>query len=357
MSPRVPLLSLLALVVGTGALSGAVRWGRVLEQPPEWYAGAEARAVAASVLLYQRPEGGWPKNVDMTVPPSAAFLADAGAHAPTIDNKATTTQLTLLAEVITAAGASAAPEWRTAFERGFDYLLAAQYENGGWPQFFPLRKGYYTHITYNDNAMVNVLALLRDSAQGRAPFGFVDESRRTRAAAAVQKGIACILRSQVKQDGKLTAWCAQHDEHTLAPAPARKFEPASLSGGESLGLVKFLMTVPEPTPEIIAAVEGAVAWFEQVKLTGVREDHPPAPDLPHKHDRVLVPDPAAPPLWARFYELGTNRPIYTGRDAIVRYNLSEIEAERRGGYSWHSDDPQKLLERDYPRWRKKHHLP
>lgn len=28
--------------------------------------------------------------------------------------------------------------------------------------FWPLRKGYYTHITFNDNAIVNILVMLRD---------------------------------------------------------------------------------------------------------------------------------------------------------------------------------------------------
>ncbi|MFZ5497173.1 MAG: pectate lyase [Verrucomicrobiota bacterium] len=351
------LLSLATLALGAGVCPGAVRWSDILGQPAEWDGGAEARAIVANVLLYQSPEGGWPKNTDMTVPPSAEFLAhsEADRRAPTIDNQATTTQLTLLARVI-AAG-EAAPALRAAFERGFDYLLAAQYENGGWPQFFPRRPGYYSHITYNDNAMVNVLTLLRDAAQGKAPFAFVDETRRARAATAVEKGIACILRTQVRQDGRLTAWCAQHDEVTFAPAWARKFEPPSLSGQESVGIVQFLMSVPKPSPEIIAAVEGAVAWFGQVKMTGVREDHPPAPALPHKHDRVLVADPSAPPLWARFYELGTNRPIYTGRDAIIRYNLAEIEPERRGGYAYVGTWPAALLEQDYPRWRRKHNLP
>jgi PelA/Pel-15E family pectate lyase len=336
--------------------AGAVSWRKVLEQPAEWYGTPEAAAVAASVLRYQTPEGGWPKNLDMIAPPAPATTAgaDAERHRPTIDNGATTTQLQLLARVITAGGDAAL---RAAFDRGLDYLLVAQYPNGGWPQYYPLREGYYTHITYNDDAMVRVLTVLRDAADGLPPYGFVDEARRARAGAAVRRGVECILRTQVRQEGRLTGWCAQHDEVTLAPAWARKFEPPSLSGQESVGLVRFLMSLPDPSPAVIAAVEGAVAWFDRVKLTGVREDHPPNPDLPHKHDRVLVADPAAPPLWARFYELGTNRPIYTGRDAVVRYNLAEVEPERRGGYAWHNDAPARLIERDYPRWRKRHRLP
>jgi PelA/Pel-15E family pectate lyase len=344
----------LALFLAVVATAGAaVRWNALSRQPGAWYAGDEARAIAASILQYQAPEGGWTKNTDMTAPPPAAYLAlKPSDRAPTIDNGATTTQLHYLAQVITATSDATL---RAAFERGFDYLLAAQYANGGWPQFFPLRPGYYTHITYNDNAMVNVLTLLREAARGRAPYAFVDAARRERAAAAVAKGIACILRTQVKQDGRLTAWCAQHDETTFAPVWARNFEPPSLSGSESAGLVRFLMGEENPPPGIIAAIEGAVAWFRAVPIKGLRVDGTPGAD--GQRDRHAVADPAAPALWARFYELGTNRPIFTGRDKVIRYDYNEIERERRTGYSYLGRWPATLLENYHPRWRAKNKLP
>jgi len=43
-------------------------------------------------------------------------------------------------------------EYKDSFNRGMKFILDAQYDNGGWPMFWPLRKGYYTHITFNDNA-------------------------------------------------------------------------------------------------------------------------------------------------------------------------------------------------------------
>ncbi len=353
MTPRLRLLLVLLLTAGAAA-EAAISWGEIHQQPAAWYAGAEARTLAASIIQYQTPAGGWPKNTDMTAPPSAAYLAETkfDHRAPTIDNDATFTQLRYLAQVITAHDD---PELRTAFNRGFDYLLAAQYPNGGWPQYFPLINGYYTHITYNDDAMVNVLTLLRAAAHGKPPYAFVDATRRAQASAAVEKGIACILRTQVKQDGWLTVWCAQHDETTLAPAGARNFEPASLSGDESAGLVRFLMEVENPAPEIIAAIEGAVAWFRAVAVHGVRVEE--VTDAEGKKDRRAVSDPTAPPIWARFYELGTNRPVFTGRDKVIRYDFNAIERERRAGYNYFGNWPARLLEKDHPRWRAKNKRP
>ena len=344
---------LLLFALLPAVLAGAVRWKEVNRQPAEWYASDEARAIAAHVARYQTPSGGWPKAVVMTVPPDAKYAAlSATARAPTIDNGGTITQVRFLALAVTASGDAAA---RAAFERGFDYLLSAQYDNGGWPQFYPLREGYYTHITYNDNATANVLAILRDTAQIKVPFAFVGEARRAKAAAAMEKAIACILRTQVKQDGKLTAWCAQHDEKTFEPAWARNFEPPSLSGSESVGLVKFLMGVEKPSPEIIAAIEGAMAWFAAVPIRGLRVENFTGAD--GKRDRRAVVDAAATPLWARFYELGTNKPIFLGRDKTFHYDFNEIEQERRARYAYLGDWPADLLAKDYPRWRARNKLP
>ena len=227
---------------------------------------------------------------------------------------------------------------------------------GGWPQFWPLRGDeYYSLITYNDGAMVRVLLVLRGVASGEAPYAFVDPERRTLAAASVQRGIDCILKTQIREGGKLTAWCAQHDEKTLAPAWARAYEPPSLSGSESVDLVRFLMEVPAPTPEIRAAIEGAVSWLAAVPIQGQRLDRIRGAD--GRVERRLVPDPAAPRLWARFYELGTHRPLYLDRDSVFLYRYSEVGYERRSGYEYHGHWAETLLSRDYPAWRAKHRLP
>jgi PelA/Pel-15E family pectate lyase len=349
------LIGLLAVPQGSVAL-GAIGWGEeILEQQPEWYGSAEARAAADNVLIYQSELGAWPKNWNLLAPIATEDLEklNKSTEANTIDNGATTLPMRFLALVHQA---SPDEKYRAAFTRGVNYLLDSQYPNGGFPQFFPLRGNkYYSRITYNDGAMVRALELLRDVARGQVPYDLVDDELRAKVAASVKLGIDCILKTQIKQDGKPTVWCAQHDEKTLEPAWARAYEPPSLSGSESVGIVRFLMSIEEPTPEIIAAIESAVAWFHSVAIKGVRQERIRRDD--GRTERLLVPDPAAPPLWERFYELGTNRPLYLDRDSVFRYDYAEISYERRSGYTYNGTWAASLLATKYPAWRKRHKLP
>jgi PelA/Pel-15E family pectate lyase len=309
-----------------------ISWKTILDQPSEWYKTAEPRKIAANVLLYQHPNGGWEKNLDMIAPPKSP------PKETTIDNGATTTQIEFLARIGT-------PEFQAAALKGIDFLLAAQYPSGGFPQFFPLKKGYYTHITFNDDAMTRALTILRDVAQNKPTYAFVDAGRRQKCAAAVTKGIACILKCQVVIKGKKTAWCAQHDEVTFAPAKARAYELPSLSGSESVHILRFLMG-EKSTPQLTEAIEGGVAWLKDNQLTGIRVEK-------KNSDAFVVQDPAAPPLWARFYDLETGKPFFCGRDGIKKATMAEIEKERRKGYSWYTNRGNDLLTKDYPAWKKK----
>jgi PelA/Pel-15E family pectate lyase len=351
------LAAVLAVELGCLASPAAAQGVRsllpLLDRPDAWFATKEAADVAETLLLYQRSVGGWPKNIDMGAPVAPARRAgifdDKELNDATIDNGATYTQIRILARFVQA---TPDPRLEKATLAGIDYLLAAQYPNGGWPQFFPLRTNYSSNITYNDGAMIGVLRLLRDVGAGKPPFGFVDEARRARARDAVARGMRTILDTQVVANGVRTVWCAQHDPVTLVPAGARTYEHPSLSGSESVGVVEFLMEVPSPSPEVVAAVEGALAWFRASKIEGLRVERRRVEGAPGGIDVVVTRDPSAPPVWARFYEIGTNRPIFSGRDSVVKYSLAEIEHERRTGYSWYGDYAAELLTKRYPEWKK-----
>ena len=337
-----PLYILLLLFLSTSDANVPSRYAK---QSLEWFQSDEGRSIADNVLTWQTPHGGWPKIRDTGSEPFDGKIEDLHG---TFDNGATIDELRFLARAFRATNEL---RYEQAFLKGLSHILEAQYLNGGWPQFYPLSKGYRRHITFNDDVMSRILGLLRDVSES-SDYPFLKTEYRVKVEAALTKGIDCILRTQIKQNGKLTVWCAQHDEKTLAPAWARSYEPPSLSGAESARVVRFLMSLEEPTPEIIAAVEGSVEWFRSVAIHGMRFDE--FTDAEGQEDTRIVADPDAGPLWARFYELGSNRPIFLDRDSVVRYSLSEISQERRGGYDYYGSWAAKLLTDEYPRWREKH---
>jgi PelA/Pel-15E family pectate lyase len=315
-------------------------------QPDGWYGTDEAIAVADNVLLYQRNTGGWPKNIPMhhKLDGSDRQKLLAGKDKTddsTMDNGATYSEMVFLAKMYRKTHTE---KYREAFLKGLQYILAAQYPDGGWPQFYPLRKGYYTHITYNDNLMVNGMTILKDIADRKPLYAFVDDPAViSRCADAFDRGVDCILKTQYRQNGKPTVWCAQHDENTLEPAKARAYELPSLSGSESAGIVLLLMEINNPKPEVKQAIADAVEWFEKVKITGIKIE--PFVNAENIRDRHVVSDPAAPPVWARFYQLDDNRPFFCDRDGVRKYALSEIGYERRNGYSWYTDAPQQVIDK------------
>lgn len=330
-----------------------VTWGEVFKQKPLWYQTDEAARIADQLLLYQKDNGGFEKNVDMalmlTKPERDALAANrSDISETTIDNRTTYTQVAYLGRVITASLLKSSPpanlpKYEDAFNKGVDYLLSYQYENGGFPQYFPLKKGYYSHITFNDDAMIGVMRLLRDIANRTDDYKFVGEERRAKAEKAVAKATALILKLQVEIKGKKTVWAPQYDEVSLQPAWARKFEPPALSAGESVGIVRFLMQEKQ-TPEITAAIEAAITWFKANQINGIRW-------VRTKGESGVVKDKSAPPIWARFYELDTMKPIFIGRDSVIKYDVTQIEAERRNGYAWYVETPLGLIEREYPKWK------
>jgi len=336
----------------------------VSKQPDAWFTSDEGRKVLDNVLTWQNGNGGWwkqydvakprkggaPERIDPRFPPQDQNLS---GQVSTFDNRATWSELRLLARAVTL---TKDPKYKEAFDRGVKFVIAAQYPNGGWPQRFPLEDNYGRHITFNDEAMVEVMKLTRDIAGGKNEFAFVDDQTRKACAAAFDKGVECILNCQIKVDGKPTVWCAQHDEVTLAPAKARSYELPSFSGGESAAITMLLMDIENPSDRVKQAIQGAVQWYEKSKLTGIRLENKPDKNSPRGYDVVVVEDQSAPPLWGRFYDLETGKPYFCGRDGVKKSSMAEIELERRAGYAWLRPWGDRVL-KAYPKWAEKRGLP
>ena len=290
------------------------------------------RRVLEAMLTFQTPSGGWSKHIDFTKgprQPGQSFFSENASwqYIATIDNGSTTSELRFLMD-----RAHAEPRARAAVERAIRYLLAAQFPNGCWPQVWPLQGGYHDNATFNDDAIVEVMRLLDDVGHGAASY--VSAATRSESAAAVQRALECVLRAQVMVDGQLTVWGQQHDPLTLTPTSARSYELTSLTSKESAGVVDFLMSHAALDARIPPAVDAAVRWFERVRIVGMRNEG----------KNGLVPDASAGPQWARMYEIGTNKPIFSNRDGIKRYDFQQL-TDRREGYGWYSDQPARTLAR------------
>ena len=171
----------------------------------------EARRVGDQILMFQRVTGGWPKNVDMVTPLTdetreKVLRKKKKTDDSTIDNRATTMQMKYLARLFRTTKDD---RYRESFNKGLEFLLAGQYDNGGWPQFWPDPHGYQVHITYNDGAMINTLNLFLAVIKQEPPFDgqLVNNAMRERLQTSLNKGVECILKTQIRHNGKPTIWC------------------------------------------------------------------------------------------------------------------------------------------------------
>jgi PelA/Pel-15E family pectate lyase len=338
-----------------------------LNHEPSWYASNEARHIADVIVSFQTPAGGWGKNIDMSKEqrrPGEAFtsnnlsrfLASGDFDIPreadwnyvgTIDNDATTTQMRFLARTVSALKTKDRAPFRSAFLRGMNYLFEAQFPNGGWPQVWPLEGGYHDAITYNDDAMINVMELMRHIADGEGEYSFVPGKIRKRAASSFARGIQCVFATQIKVNGKRTIWPQQDDALTLQPVSARNFEPPAQCASESASLLLMLMNdLGSPSAAQQEAIRAVAKWFRETAIYGQSWGQ-------GREGRELVPTSGAGPIWARFYQVATDRPVFGDRDKSIRDDVTEISKERRKGYRWYSSDPQSALDR-FEIWNKVH---
>ena len=342
----------------------------------------KTQQMADSIVKYQMKSGGWAKNQKWLegVDQKAAKEWKKTGIGSTIDNGATVSEMKTLARAVdkvyeikasnylrvdTKALDGHLKAYREAFMNGLDYLLEMQYHNGGFPQFYPMKdkEDYSSQITFNDNATVNVLTLLRDVANGAEEYKNlqIDKAMKKKCREAYEKGIKCILDCQIRVDnagkvlahgteawkhGKRTVWCQQHDRKTLAPVKARSYELPSYTGhGETVKIIELLMDVQSPSAEVTEAVKCAVEWLEAHAMKGVAVET--FVDDEGRQDIRLVEQEDAPLLWARFYDLEKAEPMFCDRDGVPVKKLSDIGYERRNGYRWVGDAPKRVIDRYY----------
>lgn len=316
--------------------------------PYEQYSPKQIVHIAENLRAGQSADGGWPKNKDWIRIYSARELSQLRGRS-TFDNGSTWAQIDYLARVYRQTGLR---RYADSAIRGIEYTLEQQRNSGGW------RGADVDAITFNDDVMTGVLHTLKAVAEDRRMYAFVDGVLLERVRTAYAAGLKCVLDSQIRLENRLTAWAQQHDHKTLKPVWARAFEPPAIVTAESVGVVRFLMSIEYPSPEVIKSIQAAVAWFDRVKIQGLRVDEVKAEPVHYDwhwtdFDRVEVKDPHAPPIWTRFYDLETEKPIFCTRRRKITSNFTDLSRERRTGYSWYGYFPAKLLNEEYPEWQGK----
>ena len=319
-------------------------------QSYERYKPDQFREIADNIVAYQNADGGWPKNLDMMAkldPDSVKAALKPRHRLSTLDNANVYTQVEYLSNVFQLTGDST---YSGSARRGMEYMLATQYLNGGW-------RGWDADaVTFNDGIIYGVLSTWNEVLTGKANYAWVDDGLKARIQTSWDKGIELILKTQWVQNGVKTVWAQQYDHETLQPVQARAYEFPALSAYESADITMLLMRIKNPSPEVVEAVKAAVAWFDRTKITGKKVVTVSVPegleeDRKIKKDRIVVDDPAAAPIWARYCELSDNTPFFATREGVKVHDLREVPAERRVGYAWYGTWGNKVLKK-YPAWLK-----
>ena len=219
---------------------------------------------------------------------------------------------------------------RESLSTAIDSLASAQFPNGGfaqgfaepadktrpsdlkasypetWPRTYPGGK-YWFFYTFNDGNIDNLIKILFLAER-------IQKDEKYRKAAL--KSAEFILYSQMPDPQP--AWAQQYD-FDMKPVWARKFEPASISGGESQRILNTLMDVYLETGEkrYLEPIAPALAWLEKSRL----------PD-----GRI-----------ARFYELKTNKPLYFTK----KYELTYDDTDLPTHYGFKVDDKTPAIRKRY----------
>lgn len=348
---------------------------------------------------YQNEDGGWGKtNTDYDLL-NDSFSTLCNHAYSTFDNGSTHGHMKFLARILRIAKAE--PSKFTGYEtqlatiekgfwKGVKYITNAQNTMGGWPQYYPYGVGYFKNITFNDNAMPDVMdlvfALTNDSGLTYSTNCEDFAWARTEIAAQTNADILALnvtntslqncwnkaleftLNAQVKINGVLTGWSQQYDNKTGLPTGGRAFELASISPAESLTVVSVLTNIKNPTPEIRTAIKGYVDWINSVGFTGYSYYTINDRTRELAKDKLLVKDGSTTKLFGRFYGLDTTGAyyglniadkltsslyyeIFSGRDGIAKFSMNDGMSERRGNYSFASGGADTKANGVYSSWK------
>lgn len=326
--------------------------------------------VAEYIMSWQLDNGGWTKDKDAifermwdgSEKKAKYYQVDKVTPLGTIDNDATVSQLQYLAQVYEI---SQREDIKNSFTRGIEFLLIMQYDSGGFPQVYPYQdhgsSAYENDATFNDNAMINVLYLFGNIVNGNAPYNenLISEELLIRIEDSYYRGIDYVVNAQIVVDGKKTAWGGQHDPVTYETTKGRAFEPISIISKESVKIIKFLdnVVIEEPVVVTVGAETIEIAINGDTSIEEIPVVHELTQEAVNSSLRAAKEwvtgsaiedtkyylkglngkyfvNESGKLTWYRFYEIGTNEPLFGDVDGSVTHTITEISESRRHGYGW-----------------------
>jgi len=303
----------------------------------EYYYHAAEQA-AGALIAGQHRSGGWHYFIDFAGPESTRqWYRTIGRNAwrmeefqhyadnATFDDAGTSEAMQLLLRMYLEKNDE---KYRAPLDRAIGFVLASQYQNGGWPQRWPHVRNYPAYadyITFNDDvAQENIRFLLM-------VYQSLGEQR-VRPAILRAGEVFLATQQPMPQPG----WSLQHTLD-LKPAAARTYEPLSLATHTTAANLRMMMQFYRLTadPRYLARIPEAIDWLEALRLP---------------------PDPARRGRdFPTFIELGTNRPLYVHRRGsnIVngRYYWDYSPVATLGHYGAYRAIDIEALRRDYRRLR------
>jgi hypothetical protein len=305
-----------------------------------------ARETAHGLVRGQLRSGGWTYSIDFAPEgrPKLAYRDGGKATArnvTTLDDDTTQAALRFLMRTDQALHFKDA-KIHECVEYALVALLKAQYPNGAWgqgfdqfpdPAQFPVKKAsypeawsrtwpgsgqYWLRYTFNDNALATMIETMFEAERvyGNSAAGANFNELAPRCRAAAEKAGDFILLAQMPEPQP--AWAQQYD-FDMHPSWARKFEPASVTGGESQGVLRMLLKL--------------------YRETGQRKYLEPIPRALEYLRRSRLPDGRL----ARFYEFGSNKPLYFTKDYVLTYDDGDMPTH----YSFKVSDGTDAITREY----------
>lgn len=246
-----------------------------------------ARSAARALIRGQNKHGGWDHTIDFDDLTNERVSFD--------DNQSQSAVRFLMAldqEMDDEEIASAA-------QRAIAMMIQTQLDSGGWPHQYPRQGNYHDYATYNDNGINDCIRVMTDARHYYTDNKAIEKSLREAA--------RFVVTSQLPppQPG----WAQQYNEF-MQPAWARSFEPPSVCPSVTLRNINTLIdlylvlgdrSLLEPIPD-------SLRWLREIRMDNGK--------------------------WARFVELGTNKPLYYDRGRIRVDSIDELHIERRRGYAY-----------------------